>query len=95
MDSRIVVGREYLKQFFDAKEEELSFTHSISETIQPKYTFGSTTAANKWHVIVLRNELLSRRIPELIPLILDELDDTLNVEMNDVNNGILCYLEIC
>jgi hypothetical protein len=90
MESRIVVGREYLKQFLDAREEELSFNQLANEFIQHKYTFSPSTAINKWHAIVVRNELLSRRIPELIPLILDELEDTLNEEII-IDNGILCY----
>lgn len=71
--SYVVASRAHLKQFFAAPEEDLSLAHSIGDRMQIRYTFHESIILNQYHIPVVRAQL-TRRIPEVMPDIVEELE---------------------
>ena len=69
----MVVPRQHLKELFSAPEDKLSLSVHSSESLALPYTFQRSVAEDDYHTTVVRTEL-SRRIPELMPEIVDELE---------------------
>ena len=71
-DDIILVDKSHLKEYFDAPESQISFTQNVAYQLQMKYTFSPSVERNHYHAVVTRIHL-TRHIPELMPVIVDEL----------------------
>ena len=65
---------------FSAPEEHLSFTVPAAQALQLEWTVSKSVAENQWHAVIVKNEL-SRHIPEMMPAIVDELDEAMKDEI--------------
>jgi hypothetical protein len=71
--SYVIVPRQHLKEMFSAPEDKLSLKVHSAESLALPYTFQRSVGEDDYHTTVVRTEL-SRRIPELMPEIVDELE---------------------
>ena len=78
--SYVVVPRQHLKEMFSAPEDQLSLKVHSAESLALPYTFQRSVAEDDYHTTVVRTEL-SRRIPELMPEIVDELGAAISDEI--------------
>lgn len=76
----MVVPRQHLKEMFSAPEDKLSLTVHSAESLAIAYTFQKSVGEDDYHTAVVRTEL-SRRIPELMPEIVDELEGAIADEI--------------
>ena len=79
------MNRDHLQEFFDAPETSISFIKALSDALGLRYSFMKEMATDRYHTIVVKNHL-SRHIPELMPVIVDELTAAFNDEL-DVGDG--------
>ena len=82
----MLVDKSHFKELFDAPEDQISFVKSSSRNLQMRYTFGKDSAANHYHATVVKMQL-SRHIPELMPVIVDELQAACADSFKDVGTG--------
>ena len=75
----MVVPRQHLKEMFSAPEDKLSLKVHTAESLAIAYTF-QKSVEDDYHTAVVRTEL-SRRIPELMPEIVDELEGAIADEI--------------
>jgi hypothetical protein len=66
----IILGREYLKELFEAPETDLNFLEATLEHTDFRNTFKGNIY-DDWHASVIRNEL-TQNIPALMPDMVDE-----------------------
>lgn len=78
--SCIVADPQHLKEFYDAREDDLSFATVLNDILQLRYTFGENIAVNQYHTIITRAEL-AKHISELMPGLVDELGAALKDEI--------------
>lgn len=77
MSTYILVDRDHLKELVNTSETYLSFIKTSNDSIESPYTFSETFAQNHYHITVTRRHL-TRRIPDLMPEIVDEVGAALD-----------------
>jgi len=82
----VLVDKSHFKELFDAPEDKLSFVKNSSRSLQMRYAFGKEAAVDHYHAIVVKMQL-SRHIPELMPVIVDELHAACADSFKDVGTG--------
>ena len=82
----MLVDKTHFKELFDAPEDQVSFIKNSSRGLQVKYTFSEEVAVDHYHAIVTKMQL-SRHIPELMPVIVDELHAAFADSFKDVGTG--------
>ena len=84
----IIIGREYLKEYYFAPDDELSFRQSLAEALQLEYTFGKDIAVRHYHVELARTAF-TRRLQELFPAIVEEVDAAISDEIPISESSVL------
>ena len=77
MSTYILVDRDHLKELVNASETHLSFIKTSNDSIESPYTFSETFAQNHYHITVTRRHL-TRRLPDLMSDIVDEVGASLD-----------------
>jgi hypothetical protein len=82
----VLVDKTHYKELFDAPEEKLSFVSNVSKGLELSYTFNKEIAVDHYHAVVTKVQL-TRHIPELMPVIVDELLASFGDIFKDVGTG--------
>lgn len=89
----MVIDRQHLKEYCDIPEKTLSFVKAVDDIFVVRYIFNWDIATDFYHATVGRAQL-SRHLPELMPMIVDELEASFNDEMT-VGDGISHIFILC
>ena len=78
----IVIGHDYLKEFYSASADELSSRQSLAESVQLRYTFGKDVAEQDYHMELARSKF-KKQLPDLLPAMVDEVIAAIRDEIPD------------
>lgn len=81
------MGREHLKEYYNAPENVISFRKRIADSLELRYTFNKGVETNHYHVGVTRAQL-TRHLPKLMPTIIDELESGFNDVLGHIGSGM-------
>ncbi|KAI0774403.1 cytochrome P450 [Fomes fomentarius] len=68
----IVSGSKMVDELRRRPDEELSFTEGVEDIVQLKYTIGTETTEDPYHIDIIK-EKLTRTLPAVLPEVIDEL----------------------
>ncbi|KAI0640041.1 cytochrome P450 [Trametes polyzona] len=69
----VVSGPKMVDELRRRPDDELSFTESVADSMQIRYTLGPDTEDDPYHVDIIK-EKLTRSVPAILPDVIDELN---------------------
>ncbi|KAI1784530.1 cytochrome P450 [Ganoderma leucocontextum] len=69
----VVSGRRMVEELRKRPDEELSFPLSVQEALQSQYALEPPLRSDHYHVKVVQEKLGARRLPDIIPVVIDEI----------------------
>ncbi|TBU22273.1 cytochrome P450 [Dichomitus squalens] len=72
----IISGPKMIEDIRRRPEDELSFTETVQTLLQYKYTVGQKMQDDPYHVVVVKEKLQNRLLPNVMPSLIEEVPPT-------------------